>query len=40
LTPNDYKLFETTNPEIRDLGDTILRMETAAIVGWRILKNC
>jgi 16S rRNA U1498 N3-methylase RsmE len=40
LTPIDYKRFEAVKPEIRDLGDTILRMETASIIGAWILKNC
>jgi len=39
LTPKDYELFSAKNPEIRSLWDTVLRIETAAIIwGW-IVKN-
>ena len=31
--PKDYALFKTYDTEVKDLGSTILRMETAAIVG-------
>jgi len=33
----DYQLFEPY--EVVGLGETILRMETAAIIGGRKLKN-
>jgi 16S rRNA U1498 N3-methylase RsmE len=37
--PKDYELFKKYNTEAKDLWATVLRMETAAIVGaWR-LKN-
>lgn len=39
LTQKDYDRFAKHNPKIYDLGSTILRMETAAIVGWWLLKN-
>ena len=37
LTERDYQLFEQY--EIIDLGETVLRMETAAIIGGWKLKN-
>ncbi|MCX6823320.1 MAG: RsmE family RNA methyltransferase [candidate division SR1 bacterium] len=37
--PKDYELFKTYDTEVRDLGSTILRMETAAIVGAWVMKN-
>lgn len=39
LTQKDYDRFAKHNPKIYDLGSTILRMETAAIVWWWLLKN-
>lgn len=39
LTKKDYEVFEKYNPKIMSLGETVLRMETAAIVGGRLLKN-
>jgi len=39
LTPKDYQTFAWTKYTIYGLGETVLRMETAAIVGWRLLKN-
>ncbi len=39
LTQKDYDRFSKHNPKIYDLGSTILRMETATIVGWWLLKN-
>lgn len=39
LTTKDYQLFEAYSPKIVSLGSTILRMETAAIIGGRFLKN-
>lgn len=39
LTQKDYERFTKHNPQILDLGSTILRMETAAIIGWWLLKN-
>lgn len=39
LSQKDYDRFAKHNPKIYDLGSTILRMETAAIVGWWLLKN-
>ena len=39
LTQKDYDRFAKHTPKIYDLGSTILRMETAAIVGWWLLKN-
>jgi len=37
LTAKDYQLFEPH--EVVGLGETILRMETAAIIGWWKLQN-
>ncbi len=39
LTQKDYDRFAKHTPKIYDLGSTILRMETAAIVWWWLLKN-
>lgn len=39
LTAKDYQQFEANKPQIVDLWTTVLRMETAAIVGARLLKN-
>ena len=39
LTPRDYEVFAAYKPKIVGLGDTVLRMETAAIVGGWIIKN-
>ena len=39
LTPRDYQTFEWTNSSIYGLGETVLRTETAAIIGGRLLKN-
>lgn len=39
LTPRDYDLFKNTKHLIHDLGDTVLRTETAAIIAWRLIKN-
>lgn len=37
LTPKDYLLFAGQEPQIMSLGTTVLRMETAAIIGgWMI----
>ncbi len=38
LSPKDYELFGWKE-RVVSLGGTILRMETAAIVGWRLLRN-
>ena len=37
--PKDYELFKQYDTEVKDLGSTILRMETAAIVGAWVMKN-
>ncbi len=37
--PKDYELFKKYNTEVKDLWTTVLRMETAAIVGAWVLKN-
>ena len=37
--PKDYELFTSYDMEVKDLGSTILRMETAAIVGAWLIKN-
>lgn len=39
FTAKDYQQFEAGHPQIIGLGETVLRMETAAIVGARLLKN-
>jgi 16S rRNA (uracil1498-N3)-methyltransferase len=39
LTTNDYKQLEGINYQIRSLGETVLRTETAAIVGGWVIKN-
>lgn len=37
--PKDYELFKKYDTEVKDLWATVLRMETAAIVGAWFLKN-
>jgi 16S rRNA U1498 N3-methylase RsmE len=37
--PKDHELFKNYDIETKDLWATILRMETAAIVGGWLLKN-
>lgn len=37
--PKDYALFKKYNCEVKDLWATVLRMETAAIVGAWVMKN-
>lgn len=39
LTEKDYNRFAKHTQKTYDLGSTILRMETAAIVGWWLLKS-
>lgn len=39
LTTRDYQTFEWTEHATYSLWETVLRTETAAIVGWRLLKN-
>lgn len=39
LTEKDYTIFAAYTPKIVGLGETVLRMETAAIVWGRILQN-
>lgn len=39
LTDKDYQIFEWSTYLIQWLGETILRTETAAIIGWWLLKN-
>ncbi len=39
LTQKDYDRFAKHTPKIYDLGSTTLRMETATIVWWWLLKN-
>lgn len=39
LTARDYQHFEASTPQIVDLWTTVLRIETAAIVGGRLLRN-
>lgn len=39
LTERDYEKLEGIEYEIRELGETILRTETAAIVWGRLIKN-
>lgn len=39
LTTKDKAIFLPYHPNIKDLWETILRTETAAIIGGRILKN-
>lgn len=39
FTPRDYKLLEVYHPHIQHLGEQVLRMETAAIIGGRLLQN-
>jgi RsmE family RNA methyltransferase len=38
LTENDYKNFPTEN-KVMSLWESVLRMETAAIIWWRYIKN-
>lgn len=37
--PKDYTLFKQYDTQVKDLGSTILRMETAAIIGAWLIKN-
>lgn len=39
LTSKDYQIFEWTNYATYELGETVLRTETAAIIGGRLIKN-
>lgn len=39
FTEKDYTTFDTYTPRLVDLGSTVLRMETAAIIWWRKIKN-
>jgi len=39
LTDRDYQYFEWIPCDTYGLGETVLRTETAAIIGWRLLKN-
>jgi len=39
LTEKDYTIFAAYTPKIVGLGETVLRMETAAIVWGRVLQN-
>lgn len=39
LTERDYKQLDWVNYKLKWLWETILRTETASIVGWWILKN-
>jgi RsmE family RNA methyltransferase len=39
LTARDYENFAAYTPKVINLGETVLRMETAAIVGAWIIKN-
>jgi len=39
LTKRDYQTFEAYASKILSLGETVLRTETAAIIGWWIIKN-
>ncbi|MFA7298437.1 MAG: RsmE family RNA methyltransferase [Candidatus Absconditabacterales bacterium] len=39
LTFRDYQTFEGTKYDTHGLGETVLRTETAAIIGGRLLKN-
>lgn len=39
LTTKDYQQFQAYHPHVKQLGATVLRMETAAIVWWRLIKN-
>ncbi len=39
LTGKDYQQFEAYRPQIIGLWENVLRMETAAIIGARLLKN-
>lgn len=39
FTEKDYEQFTSGNYQIVGLGETVLRMETAAIVWWWLLKN-
>lgn len=39
LTERDYEVLKWVKYEIRELGDTMMRTETAAIVGGWIIKN-
>ena len=39
LTDRDYEHLKWIKYEIRELGTTMLRTETAAIIGWWLIKN-
>jgi len=39
LTDRDYEILKWVNFEVRELGNTMMRTETAAIVGGWIVKN-
>ncbi len=39
LWEQDYEKFKSLKYKIVELGSSVLRMETAAIVWWRLLKN-
>jgi len=39
LTERDYEALKWVKYEVRELGATMLRTETAAIVGWWIVRN-
>lgn len=39
LTERDYEILKWMNFEVRELGNTMMRTETAAIVGGWIVKN-
>lgn len=39
FTAKDYQQFEAYHPQIIGLWDNVLRMETAAIIGSRLLKK-
>ena len=39
LTSKDYQIFEWTNYATYELGETVLRTETAAIIWGRLIKN-
>jgi 16S rRNA U1498 N3-methylase RsmE len=39
LTERDYESLKWINYEVRELGETMLRTETAAIVGGWLIRN-